>query len=109
MGKYIVEVTFGYNKLWGEDSGRNLKGEQSGTLLGIFPKLTVQFKKLSKDELLEIAPILDSAVQTVQYFDPVKKAKVTMQTYTGDWELVNRNINSNQPFSCSFIAKKRRT
>lgn len=109
IGKYIVEVTFGYNKLWGEDSGRNLKGEQSGTLIGIFPKLTVQFRKLKKAELLIIAPILDSAVQTVQYFDPVKNATVTMQTYTGDWELTNRNIDVNQPFSCSFIAKKKRS
>lgn len=24
MGQYLVEAKFGYNKLWGEDSGRNL-------------------------------------------------------------------------------------
>ena len=109
MGQYIVDVTFEYNKLWGDDAGRNLKGEQSGTLIGIFPKLVVQFKKLSKEELLIIAPILDSSVQTIQYFDPVKNAMTTMQTYTGDWSVLNRNLNKNQPFSCSFIAKKKRT
>ena len=79
-----------------------------GTLIGIFPKLTVQFKKLSKEDLNIIAPILDSAVQTVKYFDPVKNATISMSTYTGDWELVNRTVNINQPFSCSFISKKKR-
>ena len=24
MGQYLVEAKYGYNKLWGEDSGRNL-------------------------------------------------------------------------------------
>lgn len=28
LGKYIVEASYGYNKLWSSDSGRNLKGSQ---------------------------------------------------------------------------------
>ena len=24
LGQYLLEVTFGYHKLWGPDSGRNL-------------------------------------------------------------------------------------
>ena len=24
MGQYLVQASFGYNKLWGSDSGRNL-------------------------------------------------------------------------------------
>ena len=48
MGQYLVEVKYGYNKLWSSDSGRNLAGVQSGTLIGIFPKIILQFRKLKK-------------------------------------------------------------
>lgn len=103
-----MEAKFGYHKLWGSDTGRNLAGTQSGTLIGIFPKITVQFKKLSQSELEQIAQILDSPTQSITYHDPYKKTKTTMTTYTGDWELVNRGIQKNQGFSCAFISRKKR-
>lgn len=110
---YVTEVKYGYNKLWAEDSGRNLAGTQSGTLIGIFPKLEVSFKKLTREELETIAPILDKATQNVTYYDPVKKGLYTMSTYTGDWATLNRNTFSNvaranETFSISFIARKKR-
>lgn len=112
MGQYITEAKYGYNKLWSSDSGRNLAGTQSGTLVGIFPKIILQFRKLTKAELEIIVPILDSASQSVTYYDPNKKANVTMTTYTGDYEISNKGmINSgqkNEGFSCSFIAISRR-
>lgn len=110
---YVTEVKYGYNKLWAEDSGRNLAGTQSGTLIGIFPKLEVSFKKLTREELETIAPILDKATQNVTYYDPVKKGLYTMSTYTGDWATLNRNTfenvaRANETFSISFIARKKR-
>jgi len=112
MGQYIVEAKYGFNKLWGADSGRNLNGEMVATLIGIFPKIVLQFRKLTKSELEIIAPILDSTRQTVTYYDPYKKANVTMTTYTGDYEIVNKHIiNGNakiEGFSCSFISISRR-
>lgn len=109
FGQYLTQAEYQYNKLWSDDSGRNLAGTQSGTLIGIFPKLVLQFRRLSKDELHSIAPILDSASQTVQYYDDYKGQNVTMDTYTGDWSVVNKSINVNEAFEISFIAKKRRT
>lgn len=108
FGKYLTQVDYGYNKLWSEDSGRNLAGTQSGTLIGIFPKLEMQFRRLTKDELHSIAPVLDSARQTVEYHDDTKGKTVTMTTYTGDWKVSNKSINVNEPFDISFIAVKRR-
>lgn len=112
MGQYLVEAKYGYNKLWASDSGRNLAGTMSGTLIGIFPKLILQFKPLTKSELEIIVPILDSASQTVSYYDPNKKIQTTMTTYTGDYEIVNQNIingtATNEGFQCSFISKSRR-
>ena len=111
LGRYIVQATYSYNKLWSNDSGRNLAGVQSGTLIGIFPKIVVQFRKLTQTELETLTPILDSARQTVQYYDPNKKAMTTMTTYTGDYEIVNKGIIGhvkNEGFQISFISTKRR-
>lgn len=112
LGQYLVEAKYGYNKLWSSDSGRNLAGTQSGTLVGIFPKLILQFRRLTKTELELIAPILDAPNQSVQYYDPNKKTTVTMTTYTGDYEITNKQIitgnRTNEGFSCSFIAVRKR-
>ncbi len=116
IGQYLVEAKFGYHKLWGKDSGRNLAGTQSGTLLGVFPKLTLQFGPLTKAQLESGNPsliqILDSSYQTVTYYDPNKKSSTTMTTYTGDYELTNKDIVNgdvpNEGFSCSFISVRKR-
>ena len=113
MGQYITEAKYSYNKLWSSDSGRNLAGVQSGTLVGIFPKIILQFRKLTKAELEIIVPILDSANQTVTYYDPNKKANITITTYTGDYEISNKTrigtTRKNEGFSCSFIAVRKRS
>ena len=112
MGQYLVEAQFNYSKLWAQDSGRNLAGVMSGTLLGVFPKLVLQFGRLTKSQLETIIPILDAPRQSVTYYDPNKKAYTTMQTYTGDYEVINKNIingnRTNEGFSCSFIAISKR-
>lgn len=114
MGDYITEAKFGYNKLWSSDSGRNLAGSQSGTLIGIFPKIILTFRKLKKSELEIIVPILDSARQSVTYYDPNKKKSITISTYTGDYEIVDKLIvnsvkGKNESFSCSFISVDKRS
>ena len=113
MGKYIVEAKFGYHKIWGKDTGRNLNFKFVGSLGGIFSKITLQFKPLTQTELETLAPILDSAYQTFSYYDPYKKAQTTMTTYTGDWEVLNKNIIGglfkNEGFSCAFISIDKRS
>lgn len=112
LGKYILYATFGYHKYWSEDTGRNLAGTMSGTLIGIFPKITVQFGKLTREQLETLAPIFDSPTQTVTYYDANKKTNVTMTTYTGDYEVTNKGLignRKNESFSIAFISKKRRS
>lgn len=113
LSDYIVEIEYGYNKGWANDSGRNLKFEMTGSLLGIFVKLKITFRKLSQEELELLAPVFDSALQNVTYYDPVLKRLNTMETYTGDWSTLNRNTflnvaRANESFTISFIARKRR-
>ena len=109
MGNYLLQAEYQFNKLWGEDSGRNLAGDMVATLVGIFPKIVLTFRKLSKEELNVIAPILNSANQSVSYYDPEKNTNVTMTTYTGDWKYTSKYINQGSSFEISFIATSRRT
>ncbi len=109
IGTYVTQVKLGHNKLWGSDTGRNLAGTYSGTLIGIFPKLICSFRKMTKAEIEVIAPILDSETQTVVYYDPSLKRNVTMSTYTGDWEETQKGLEKLESFDCSFISRRRRT
>ena len=89
--------------------GRNLKGKFSGTLVGIFPKITLTFRKLTKAEMNIIAPILDSGTQSLTYYDPSTNSNKTLSTYTGDWGYENKQIMiKNDSFNCTFISRERR-
>ena len=93
----------------GSDTGRNLKGKFSGTLVGIFPKITLTFRKLTKAEMNIIAPILNSGTQSLTYYDPETNSNKTISTYTGDWNYENKQImKKNNSFECTFIARERR-
>lgn len=113
LGQYITSAKYGYHKLWDKKSGRNLAGSMTGTLVGVFPKITLQFRKLTKTELEYLAPFLDSAYQTTSYYDPNKKQQTSMATYGNDWEVNNKNIingtTKNDSFSWAVISTKRRT
>lgn len=109
-GQYLLSAKYQHNKLWGEDTGRNLAGDFTGTLKGIFPKLVLTFRKLTKEEMNIVAPVLDSASQSLTYYDPATNQNETITTYTGDWEYEMRSTRNkiDDSFDCSFISTKRR-
>lgn len=114
IGQYISNIEYQYPKLWGSDSGRNLAGDQTGTFLGVYPKFVITFRKLTKTELEYLTPILDSAYQTIRYYDPLKKAYNEINTYCGDYNFSNKNIvgqngHKNESFQISFISVSRRS
>jgi hypothetical protein len=111
---YLTNLKVEYNKIWGQDTGRNsLSGKYTGTLVGIFPKFICSFRKLTKAEMELLIPVLDSATQNVTYYDPNKKMKITIATYTGDYgieqkRLLDSAVKKGEPFSISFIARNKR-
>ena len=111
MGQYLLSAKYEYNKLWGSDSGRNLAGKMTGTLIGIFPKITLTFRKLTTIEMNTISAILNSSEQTLTYFDPELNTSKTISTYTGDWSYTNNRIvpsKQDGSFECAFISRERR-
>lgn len=109
MGQYLTQADFEYNKLWSKDSGRNLAGTQTGTLIGVFPKLVLTFRKLNQSELHSLAPVLDSARQTVQYHDDNSNSTKTITTYSGDWKAVCKRLGKAEGVQCSFISIRKRS
>lgn len=114
LGPYLVEVKYDYPKLFAEGSGRNLSGTMISDFIGVFPKITCQFGPMDKTQLETIIPILDSPRQVVRYYDPYKKAYREMATYTGDYNITNRNVIGNdgalnEGFEISFIAVSKRS
>lgn len=107
--QYLLQVDFGYHKLWGSDTGRNLAGKQTGTLIGVFPKFTLYFRKTTRNELNIITNLLDKPTQNVRYYDDNAGAYKTIETYAGDYTVVNKNIDINEPFNCSLIAREKRS
>lgn len=108
MGQYLLKAKYGYHKLWSSDSGRTLSGKMTGTLKGIFPKITLTFKKLEEEELELLAPHFDNANQTIKYRDPNKKQMISIETYSGDWETEYKNIGKAESFDLAFISVDRR-
>jgi hypothetical protein len=112
MGQYLSSVKYGYHKLWDEDSGRAISGKMVATLKGLYPKLTLSFKPLTKSQVEAIAPILDSAYQKTRYYDPNKNDYITIDTYSNDWEVNNKNIIDyamrNDPFEWTVISVDKR-
>lgn len=112
IGRYLISAKYSYNKLWASDSGRNLAGNMIGTLIGIFPKITLEFAPLTATELQTVVSLLDTASQSVRYYDPKKREYITIETYAGDYEINNKNIITdnvkNDSFTCSLIAKRKR-
>lgn len=111
---YLTNIVFEYNKVWASDTGRNvLSGKYTGTLIGIFPKFQLTFRKLTQAEIEYLIPIFDGGTQNVTYYDPNKKEKITIQTYAGDYSITQRNMFSKvakagQSFNVNLIATDRR-
>ena len=109
LAPYLTQVEYGYNKLWASDTGRNLKGKTTGTLLGIVPKIKLSFGELTQSELETLAPILNSAWQITKFYSPDDRQMIEIQTYTGDWATTNKNTfanvaRANESFEISVIA-----
>ena len=76
-----------YNKLW-KDAERNMAGNISASLIGIFPKVLIEFRDgLTEDEVSTIATLLNQPYFSATFFDPKSKAAKTAQYYASDLEL----------------------
>lgn len=105
----IIEYTVQRNKLWSDDSGRNMGGSNKGTLIGIFPKLLLQVEPLTEDEISWIETKLDQATISTSYYNSKYKCLCTGEFYAGDYEttILRREDMMHDKFSVNLIPNER--
>ena len=99
-----------YCKLWSSDTGRSMTGENKGTLIGIFPKITVKLGRMSEGDTSAIINLTMQARADVKYYDVGMKSVVTESFYFGDVsaEIEKQSSMYHKGMSFSIIANKKR-
>ena len=99
-----------YCKLWSNDTGRSMTGENKGTLLGIFPKITVRLGRMTADDMSAIINLTNQARTDVQYYDVGAKALTTASFYFGDVsaDLERQSTMYHKATEFSIIANRKR-
>jgi len=106
---YLTKVKFGYHKIWGKDTGRSLSGDNSGTLKGIYPKITMTFRKLNEEEIGIILSLFNKAENKVTFYNPdLKKTITNMSCYSNDQEMEQQYLGKIEGYSCAVISNKKR-
>lgn len=109
MAPYLTKVKFGYHKIWGKDTGRSLSGDNSGTLKGIYPKITMTFRKLNDEEIGLILSLFNKAENKVTFYNPdLKKKIINMSCYSNDQEYEQQILGKINGYSCAVISNKKR-
>jgi hypothetical protein len=87
-----------------------MTGENKGTLIGIFPKISVKLGRLSEDDASAIINLTMQARANVKYYDVGKKDIVTASFYFGDVsaDLARQSTMYHKGMSFSIIANKKR-
>lgn len=109
MAQYLTKVKFGYHKIWSSDAGRNMAGTNSGTLVGIFPKITMTFRKLNDEEVGIVLSLFNKAENKVTFYNPdLKRTINNMSCYSNDQEYDQENFGKIEGYSCAVISNKKR-
>ncbi len=109
MAQYLKKVKFGYHKIWGKDTGRSLSGDNSGTLKGIYPKITMTFRRLNEEEAGIVLSLFNKAENKVTFYNPdLKKKIVDMSCYSNDQEMEQEYLTKINGYSCAVISNKKR-
>lgn len=93
------------NKLWSSDTGRNMAGSMKGSLVGNFPKITLEIEPLDAGEMSALELIFDSASFDVEYYNNKYQCLCGAEFYANDYdeELLRRSDMKYKSFSVNLI------
>lgn len=81
----LKEYEVNRSKLW-KEAGRNMNGDISATMIGVFPKLELTFRDaLTEEEISTIETLLDVPYFDVTYYDPKYRGSRTAKYYANDY------------------------
>ena len=109
MAQYCISIKWGYHKIWGKDTGRNNGGDNSGTLLGIYPKITFVFKELNATEIGTILALFNKAESLVTFYNPDLGRNIqNMSCYSNDQEFDQDKLGKVKGYSSAVISNRKR-
>lgn len=79
-----------YAKLW-KDADRNMNGDVSATLIGVFPNIAVTTTKLAFAKAQSISAALNAAYFSVTFWDTQTGTQKTANFYAADHEVTLLN------------------
>lgn len=108
----LVQYDVEYNKLWGEDSGRDLQGDNKATLVGIYPKIYVQVGIFTQEEMRTFLKNVNKKEITINYYDEeygkiIEGASYYINDYKISLKSAKRMIYKG--FDFNLIPNKKRT
>lgn len=84
--KELVKYDMNYSKLW-KDADRNMAGDVSATLIGIFPNIEVETTPLTQAQVQTLCSELDKAYFTLRFWDPATGTQKQAQYYSSDYKV----------------------
>jgi hypothetical protein len=82
----VEDYNVQYAKLW-KDADRNMNGDVSATLIGIFPNIEVTTTKLSFAKASSVSAALNAAYFSVTFYDPQTQTMKTANFYAADHDV----------------------
>lgn len=106
MTKYVVN----YSKLW-KDADRNMNGDITSTLIGIFPNIDASTTPLTQAQVQVLCGALDQPFFTATFWDPSSNSQKTASYYASDYSitLLNRKSGMYGTVDFSIVPISRRT
>ena len=106
---HLVSYKVSRAKLW-KDSERNMSGDVRATLIGIFPKITMQVGYTTQEEMSNLTKLLDQDFFEVTWFDVRIQETITTRYYASDYdvELDNKFKGRYKPFNVDLVPVSKR-
>lgn len=82
----IEEYKIAYAKLW-KGAERNMNGDISSTLIGVFPNIDVKTTKLSFAKASALSAAINAAYFSVSYYDTQTQTTKTANFYAADHDI----------------------
>ncbi len=106
---YISEYSLERNKLW-KSAERTMAGDIKATLIGVFPKISINTRRLTQQEIADLCAILDSPSFSVEFYDTRTQATHIADYYAGDYstKIIDKAKGYYEGITVNLIPLKRR-
>lgn len=86
----ISSYKVSYSKLW-KDAGRDMSGELTATLIGIYPNIDINTSILDFDDAMTISSAINDDYFSVTYWDTQTSSHKTATYYAADHDVTLLN------------------